>query len=68
MNFKDACQAKFNKGAEEHRQPWDSNHINAIEEIRGELCDLYNYSTLLHDQEMAWDIQTWTEGLWNKLN
>lgn len=66
-SFHDACADKFAKGAEQHKQPWDAKHIDAIDEIRGELCDLYNYSTLLKDKEMAWDIQLWTEALYNKL-
>lgn len=63
--FLEACADKFARGAKEHRQVWTD--LDPIPEIRGELCDLYNYSTLLKDKELAWDIQLWAEGVWNRL-
>jgi len=63
--FRDACADKFMKGAAEHKEVWEE--IDPIPEIRGELCDLANYATLLKDKELSSEICNWAEDLYNKL-
>lgn len=64
-DFQKACQEKFERGAKEHTGDW--NAVNPHFEIREELCDLYNYSTLLKDKEMAVHIQQWAEEMWYQI-
>lgn len=68
MNFLGACEKKFRRGAKEHKQIWDAEHINARKEIMGELTDLFNYSTLYENRMIALEIQKFAEGMWNTLN
>jgi hypothetical protein len=63
--FFEAAKAKFDKGAEEHGQPWGLEHINHVEEIKDELLDLYNYASL--DSKLWW-ICTTAENIWNELD
>jgi hypothetical protein len=46
-SFEEARQAKFERGAREHGQPWDAAHIDAVAEARDEFLDLANYVTLI---------------------
>ena len=45
--FEKARKAKFDKGHKEHKQPWSLEYIDARQEIRDEMLDVYNYSSLL---------------------
>lgn len=67
MNFDEARQAKFDRGAKEHGQLWDLEHIDARREMMDELLDLANYSTLVESQ-LGKDIYRIAACLWNQLS
>lgn len=67
MDFDTERQKKFDRGANEHGQPWDAAHIDARREMQGELCDLYNYADLLDDEVMKVRIQMWCRDIWTEL-
>lgn len=67
MLFDTARQKKFDRGATEHGQPWDAEHIDARKEMQGELCDLYNYADLLSDEVLKVRIQLWCRDVWQEL-
>jgi len=61
---------KFRRGAKEHKQDWLK--INPVPEIKDELLDVHNYSTLLRGETLwqrffRWLIQKLTEVLWRVL-
>lgn len=65
MNFKQACEEKFEKGNKEHKQVWSPETIDWRNEIRGEVCDLYNYSTLMPNGFIKRAIQSTAEAIYN---
>lgn len=67
MTFADACKEKFDRGHREHGETWSPEHINARKEMQGELCDLFNYSTLLQDEVLQVRIQAWCKDMWQEL-
>jgi len=70
MTFQKALKAKFDKGAREHNQPWDLDHIDARSEMKDELLDLYNYAKLYADidRTTALEIMLWAKDMWHTLN
>lgn len=66
QEFLKACEDKFERGAKEHKGDWNS--VDPKFEIREELCDVYNYATLLEDKELAVDLQQWASATWDRLN
>jgi len=52
---------KHQRGAEEHKQEWSKQGVRYIKEMKDELLDLYNYSTL--DDELYW-IGLWARATW----
>jgi hypothetical protein len=64
MSFKEERDAKFARGAKEHGQPWDAEHIDWRNEMRGELCDLWWYAELCPNKLLKWVIQTFCTGIW----
>ena len=67
MDFDTARRKKFERGQQEHGQPWDAQHIDARREMQGELCDLYNYAELLGDEVMKVRVQLWCRDIWQEL-
>jgi len=67
MDFDTARQKKFEQGRREHGQPWDAAHIDARREMQGECLDLFNYSLLLTDKELAERVQSVARALWHEL-
>jgi hypothetical protein len=59
-----ACKAKFDAGAKEHRQPWDTDHIDHLKEIQDELTDLYNYASLNPSDPLMARVMQVAEELW----
>jgi len=67
MEFARALKEKFDAGAREHSQPWDAEHIDARKEMQDELCDLWNYSDLLEDEDLKREVQGWCKYMWKRL-
>lgn len=67
MTFEEACKKKFEAGAKEHKQPWDKEHIDHIQEIQDELTDLWNYASLDPDDKLMQHIQVISKLLWERL-
>lgn len=65
MNFKQACEEKFQKGRAVYNTPWDDTAVDWRNEIRGEVCDLYNYSTLMPNGFIKRAIQSTAEAIYN---
>jgi len=61
------AQDKFNRGAAEHKRPWDAEHIDAISEIKGELYDLYWYAELLPDKRLGTEIRFLAKKIWEEV-
>jgi len=73
MNFHDTRKIKFDKGALEHKQPWELSHIDTRSEIMDELLDIYNYAELHatkrneQDMELAKQLMKLSKGYWQLL-
>jgi len=67
MTFDQARQQKFEAGSKEHKQPWDTEHIDHLKEIQDELLDLANYSSLDLDDPLMHQIHTLSRQLWNDI-
>lgn len=67
--FKKALKIKFDKGAKEHHQPWDLEHIDARGEMMDELLDLYNYAKLYSDIDKvtAVEVMVFAKETWERL-
>ena len=63
--FLAAALEKHKRGAAEHKQEWSPKGVDYIVEIKQELLDLYNYSTL--DPELKF-IGEWAKKTWNTLD
>ena len=63
MAFTEAARLKHEKGAKEHGQEWSPTGVDYVKEMKDELLDLYNYSTLddkyLHIGDIA--IRLWMD-------
>lgn len=66
--LKEFAKEKFEKGAKEHGQPWDNEHIDVISEMRGELGDVYNYADLFEDPWRKVKYRMYAQDLWNDLD
>lgn len=69
MTFHQARKEKFKKGAKEHKQPWDLEHIDARKEMMGELEDLYNYAKLYAEKDrlLSVEVMAFAKEIWEKL-
>ena len=67
MKFHEARKAKFDKGHLEHEQPWDLEHIDHLNEIQDELCDLYNYCSLDEKDSTMRYIMAFAERAWERV-
>ena len=67
MTFKQACKEKFEKGHQEHNQPWDLEHINHVAEIQDELVDIYHYASLEPDNDTMRYLMIFAEKTWENL-
>jgi len=61
FKFINEADEKHRRGAEEHKQEWSREGVDYIKEMKDELLDLYNYSTL--DEELHW-IGLWAKATW----
>jgi len=59
--FLEEAALKHKRGAEEHKQEWSKTGVDYIKEMKDELLDLYNYSTL--DEELYW-VGLWAKATW----
>ena len=68
--FHKSRQLKFDKGAREHHQPWDLEHIDARQEMQDELLDLYNYAKLYSDidKQLSVDVMVFAKEMWKRLS
>ena len=66
--FENAAAEKFRKGAEEHKEDWNS--LNPIPEISNELLDIYNYAShpSLIETELGMKVMNFARDTWEKLN
>jgi hypothetical protein len=66
--FEKAAAEKFQKGAREHQEDWNS--LNPIPEISNELLDLYNYAShpALYETELGVKIMNFARDTWERLN
>lgn len=63
--FLAAAVEKHKKGAAEHKQEWSPEGVNYIKEIKDELLDIYNYSSL--DPKLKY-LGEWAMRTWNTLD
>jgi hypothetical protein len=67
MDFDTERQKKFDRGHNEHQEPWDAAHIDWRRELQGELLDAYNYADLCPDEVLKVRIHLWCRDIWTEL-
>jgi len=66
-NFELEAYRKFEKGHHEHQEPWDTDHIDAIAEAKGECLDLFNYGELMPEPLRSY-VRDMARALWHELD